>query len=269
MPPASTLSFKDRVLNLIKTLHFVWFLGHVLTVLGTVFYAISFFSNNYLYRLAYLGTLLSYGVVNYKNHGKIQVHAAYIQKLLMDENAQYFFLAFFWFLTKPIAVTLIPYCTFSAFHALGYVRTNVIPNVFPPQSTTASTTATGSTTTAKPSWQITTQQKIKSLTDKYYTTAMRFVAQSEVTLIAVRLLVGVFRFQFLPFIIYAQFLRMRYHLSSHTQQTFSQLRVRLDEMILTNNAPAMVQKIYKTIKAIIIRFGNNIVQQQARPAAAH
>jgi uncharacterized membrane protein len=128
----------------------------------------------------------------------------------MDENAQYLLLAFFWFFSSPITgkkkkkhvrkvmdwtsfnllfiVTLIPFFTFSAFHALGYIRTNVIPNVFPRPATT-----TGSGEASTVTWQAKTQQQIKSLTDKYYGDAMRFVAQSEVTVIAVRLFFGLFR----------------------------------------------------------------------------
>lgn len=84
-------------------------------------------------------------------------------------------------------VTLIPFFTFSIFHALGFVRTHIIPNVFPRPANTSS----GSS--AAPSWQARAQQTIKSLNDKYYNLAMRFVAQSEVTVIAVRLIMGLFR----------------------------------------------------------------------------
>lgn len=85
-------------------------------------------------------------------------------------------------------VTLIPFFTFSTFHALGYVRTNIIPCVFPRPATPAAGSESSATT-----WQANVQEKIKSLTDKYYGAAMRFVAQSEVTVIAVRLLLGLFR----------------------------------------------------------------------------
>lgn len=81
---------------------------------------------------------------------------------------------------------MIPFFTFSAFHALGYIRTNIIPNVFP------RTVASGDASAAI-SWQSKTQQQIKALTDQYYGVAMRFVAQSEVTVIAVRLSFGLFR----------------------------------------------------------------------------
>lgn len=85
-------------------------------------------------------------------------------------------------------VTLIPFFTFSAFHALGYVRTNIIPYVFPRPAAPA-----GGNETAPTTWQANVQEKIKSWTDKYYGAAMRFVAQSEVTVIAVRLVLGLFR----------------------------------------------------------------------------
>ena len=83
---------------------------------------------------------------------------------------------------------MIPFFTFSTFHALGYVRTNIIPNVFPRPAAAATSDAA-----APVAWQTKTQQQIKSLTDKYYGLAMRFVAQSEVTVIGVRLLFGLFR----------------------------------------------------------------------------
>lgn len=123
----------------------------------------------------------------------------------MDENAQYFLLAVYWFATNPIAgkeegggrernaeilftykqiVTLIPFFTFSGFHALGYIRANIIPNVFPTNVEREEVVNT---------WQAKTQQRVKSWTDKYYSIAMRFVAHSEVTIIAVRLALGIFR----------------------------------------------------------------------------
>lgn len=83
---------------------------------------------------------------------------------------------------------MIPFFTFSAFHALGYVRTNIIPNVFPRTAPAAGTSGDVPIT-----WQAKTQQQIKTLTDKYYGIAMRFVAQSEVTIIAVRLMFGLLR----------------------------------------------------------------------------
>ncbi|CAO0795357.1 unnamed protein product [Mucor circinelloides] len=268
MAPPASAPLQARVLSLVKTLQFAWFSGHVLTLLGTVLYAITvalFRANTYFYKLAYFGALLSYGVVIYKSHGKPQPNANYARKLVMDENAQYLLLALFWFFSAPITVTLIPFFTFSAFHALGYVRTNIIPYVFPRPAAPA-----GGNETAPASWQASVQEKIKSWTDKYYGAAMRFVAQSEVTVIAVRLILGLFRLNIVPIILFAQFLRFRYHLSTYTRQTFTELRVKLDALLLPPSAdpriPAVVTKAYTMAKGVITQFGNSIVQ--AQPATA-
>ncbi|KAI8083362.1 uncharacterized protein B0P05DRAFT_467831 [Gilbertella persicaria] len=263
MAPPATASFQERALALVKTLQFAWFFGHVLTLYGTLTYTLSvllFRSNSSFYKIAYLGALVSYGVVIYKSHGRPQPNAEYARKLVMDENAQYLLLALFWFFSNPITVSLIPFFTFSAFHALGYIRTNIIPNLFP-RPTTASNSGDASV-----SWQAKTQQQIKSLTDKYYGAAMRFVAQSEVTVIAVRLLIGLLRLNFMPIILFAQFLRFRYHLSTYTRQTFTELRVKFDGLLLPPSVdpriPPVVTKAYITIRDMITRFGNSIVQQQ-------
>lgn len=86
-----------------------------------------------------------------------------------------------------LIVTLIPYFTFSTFHSLDYVRTNIIPSLFPRPTAAASGDNTPAT------WQANTQRQIKSLYDQYYAPAMRFVAQAEVTVIVIRLFLGVFR----------------------------------------------------------------------------
>lgn len=85
-----------------------------------------------------------------------------------------------WHVNQLVLVTLIPFATFSTFHALGYIRTNIIPTVFPAPSN-------GGT------WQGRVQQQIKAWTDKNYDAAMRFVAQIEVVVIMGRLLLGIFR----------------------------------------------------------------------------
>jgi hypothetical protein len=75
---------------------------------------------------------------------------------------------------------------------------------------------------------------------------------------------------FLPIILFSQFLRFRYHLSTYTRQTFTELRVRLDSLILPPSAdpriPAVVPQVYKMAKNMITKFGNSIVQQQPAPA---
>ncbi|CEG66997.1 hypothetical protein CU097_015251 [Rhizopus azygosporus] len=265
MAPPPSAPLQVRILALMKTLQFAWFFGHVSTILGTALYAFSvltFNSKPFFYKYAFFGAVLSYGVVIYKSHGTPQPSGEYMRKLVMDENAQYFILALYWFMSNPISVTLVPFFTFSAFHALGYVRNNIIPNVFP--------TAARTNGDAPATWQAKAQQGIKTWTDKYYSTAMRFVAHSEVTIIAPRLILGLFRLNFVPLFLFAQFLRFRYHLSSYTRQAFTELRVKCDKLLLPPNAdpriPPGITNAYNLVKHWITRFGEAGVQRQ--PAAA-
>ncbi|ORY94852.1 hypothetical protein BCR43DRAFT_494697 [Syncephalastrum racemosum] len=253
--PASSGSVQDRILGLVQTLQFTWFVGHLFVIIGTVLHLLSvvtFRSGQWPYRLAYFGALTSYGVVVYKSHGIPKVNAAYMQRLIMDENVQYMVLAFYWCLSRPMTVTLIPYATFSLFHSLNYIRSNIIPTVFP-----AAQGAAGAS-----SWQAKTQQRLKAWQDSNYEPAMRFVAQIEVIGIMGRLLLGIFQFQVMSILLYAQFLRFRYHMSSYTRQAFTHLRVTFDRLTSDPRVPPAVGRAYITIKDMIQRFGAQVVQQQ-------
>lgn len=75
---------------------------------------------------------------------------------------------------------------------------------------------------------------------------------------------------FLPVVLFSQFLRFRYHLSTYTRQTFTELRVKMDSLLLPPSAdariPSAVPKVYIMIKGMITKFGNSIVQPQPAPA---
>ncbi|KAL1928657.1 hypothetical protein VTP01DRAFT_2443, partial [Rhizomucor pusillus] len=254
MPQQSAQTVQQRLLTLAKTQQFAWFVGHSLTLLGSALYFLSFIlfrPSVTAYKTAYVGAIGSYGVVIYKTHGVPKLSSTYAQRLVMDENVQYLLLALYWFLSRPITVTLIPFATFSTFHALGYIRTNIIPTVFPAPSN-------GGT------WQGRVQQQIKAWTDKNYDAAMRFVAQIEVVVIMGRLLLGIFRLQIWSIFLYAQFLRFRFHLSTYTSRAFRQLGATLDRHLLPPTAnpsiPPAVSEAYKTVKALVIRYGQAVVQ---------
>jgi hypothetical protein len=76
--------------------------------------------------------------------------------------------------------------------------------------------------------------------------------------------------QILPILIFSQFLRFRYHLSTYTRQTFADIRVKADALLLPPNAdpriPPIVAKAYTTIKGYIIRYGDAIIARQPAPA---
>lgn len=63
---------------------------------------------------------------------------------------------------------------------------------------------------------------------------------------------------------FAQFLRFRYHLSTYTRQTFTDLRVKMDRLLLPPTAdariPPVVAKVYNIAKGMVTKFGDSIVQ---------
>ena len=64
--------------------------------------------------------------------------------------------------------------------------------------------------------------------------------------------------------LYAQFLRFRYHLSSYTRQAFTKLRIAMDNVSQDPRVPPVVGKAYLTVKDMITRYGQAVVQQQPR-----
>jgi hypothetical protein len=71
----------------------------------------------------------------------------------------------------------------------------------------------------------------------------------------------------MPVVLFCQFLRFRYHLSTYTRQTFTELRIKFDSLLLPPTAdariPPVVPKVYNMAKNMITKFGDSIVQQQA------
>jgi hypothetical protein len=56
-------------------------------------------------KAAYAGALLSYSIVVSKSLGLPQLNRAYLQKAMMDDNAQYGFMAVYWAVSKPLYST--------------------------------------------------------------------------------------------------------------------------------------------------------------------
>lgn len=104
VPPTATSATADRplqqrLLDLVQTLQFAWYAGHVTLLLCTVRYAMSYITFNYYtrwarfsYRAAFLAAAVTYGIVVFKSlraksrAGKSQISPLAI---LGDENVQY------------------------------------------------------------------------------------------------------------------------------------------------------------------------------------
>ncbi|KAL1919001.1 uncharacterized protein VTP21DRAFT_2382 [Calcarisporiella thermophila] len=264
----ATAPLTDRMIALVKHSQFIWWVGHVITLITALFYYLSvmtFRPNPTYYYRAYLASLVSYFVVVYHSYKVPQFNLSFARRFLADENVQYLFLAFYWYSTSPIFVTLIPFATFSVFHTLGYIRSNVLPTFFPSLISNRTSAGPNTAQTANfPSWLV---QAIKQLTDKHYAPAMRFVAVVEVCLIMGTLILGAITFQtsFLAPILYAHFLRLRYFMNPYVRNTFHEVGAHLDKLLLPPTAdpriPPVIGKIYSQAKTLIVRYAQSAIQQ--------
>ncbi|KAF9115178.1 hypothetical protein BGX27_008656 [Mortierella sp. AM989] len=238
---------------------FVWWCGHVFLLICTVFYLPYWLTFNYKagshwYSYAFLGAIVSYGVVVYKSFPQIKFEAQFLQSMLVEENVQYLLMAIFWWRSTPMIAPLIPYVVFAFFNALNYTRTNLLPAIFP----------SAGTTDAKASQVAGISRQIRVWTEKNHAPAMALVAYVEIVGVMGSLILGAITFQssFLSPIVYANFLRFRYFFSIHTRAAFAQLRVRADAHVIGNpKLPPKAIKAYEILRGAVTRFGMAAVQQ--------
>ncbi|KAN0062977.1 Transmembrane nucleoporin [Thecaphora frezii] len=259
-----------------STPHLIWAAGHFLCffaglryLFGTLMFATASGGLARWYAATYIGAVTSYCVVVYKSFGVPQLSRPYIQRALMDENVQYLFLALYWFMNKPIFVTLIPYVTFSLFHVLTFVRTTVIPMAFPTPAPPAGGAAGAA---AQPQVAPAKAAKfIQGWVKANYDPAMRFVAYAEVAIFA-RVLFGalLFRNSLLAPLFYAHFLRLRFYMSSFTRAAFQHVKTVLDGYTQHQSCPPVVRTAYLTITDLVSRYASSVLSvpnQGAQPAA--
>lgn len=246
--------------------HLVWAAGHLLTFLAGVRYlfaaaTFSWAGYELWYRIAYLGAIVSYGVVIYKSFGVPRTDRAYVQRALMDENVQYLVIAMYWCWIQPIALTLIPYVTFSLFHLLTFTRTTILPSMIP-----ANQAADGTSTPAGGNWS----KGIQSWVKENYDRAMRFVSYAEVV-IFVRVLIGalLFRNSLIAPLLYAHFLRLRFYMSSFTRAAFQHVRGELDQLTQHESCPPAVRKGYLMLMDLVTRYASTVLSiNKGQPASS-
>ncbi|BGP22458.1 hypothetical protein Rt10032_c07g3080 [Rhodotorula toruloides] len=247
--------------------HYAWAFGHALVLVGTIHTllgVVTFSGRSKSYYLAYGGALVSWGIVVYKSLGAPQLNKAYIQRALLDENVQYLLLALYWFLQKPIYVTLIPFATFSLFHTLTFLRTSVLPK--PP----ATATKSGSAPAAQPATPGAKASKlIQTWVKANYEKAMLFVAFVEVVVVFGRILLGAITFQnsLLSPLFFAHFLRLRYYLSPPTRQAFSWVSAQIDHATANPKCPPQVRRGVNFARELVIRYSESVISVQ-QPGAA-
>ncbi|KAG0204451.1 hypothetical protein BGX28_003597, partial [Mortierella sp. GBA30] len=103
----TTVDTFQQLVPRVKGPQFVWWLGHVTLLICTAFYLPYWLTFNYKagahwYSRAFLGALVSYGVVVYKSFPHFKLEAQFLQSFLVEENVQYLLMAIFWWRSTPM-----------------------------------------------------------------------------------------------------------------------------------------------------------------------
>ncbi|ORX84631.1 hypothetical protein K493DRAFT_291751 [Basidiobolus meristosporus CBS 931.73] len=268
--PQAPSSLIERVKPMVTNPRFAWWIGHCVVTVSSLFYLFNKLFGSTLatqrwYYRVYIGVLISYGITVWKTYGVPQFNTAFLQRIMLDDNVHYLLMGLLWYSSPTLFVTIIPFAVYSLFHVIDFARATLLPTVFPDiNSTTRSAAATQAANLAK---------IMKHIKDTYYDIAMKNVARVEVIGIMGLQLLGAITFQLSPLgaLFYANFLRVRYHLSPHIRQTFTDIRVFLDKYLLppaNPKIPAAVGKAYTFARDGVISYGQSIAPQPKPQASS-
>ncbi|SPN98437.1 related to uncharacterized integral membrane protein [Cephalotrichum gorgonifer] len=262
-PPNPELPLQERLIALAKTLQFGWFVGHVLLILSTFRYSLSWLRFNYYgtmavfsYRFAFLAAATTYGIVVYKTfraRAKAGAKNPGLIGLAADENVQYLGMAILWLFSPQYPLALLPYCVYSIFHTLTYSRANLIPVLQPPKPVSSSTSPGGSKTQYAPN---PIADKIGVFVRTYYDDSMAVVSSLEI-LLWLRILLSAIFFQrrsWILIVVYTAFLRSRFAQSTHVQHSFRHLESRIDGLIGSQGTPPAARQVWEQVKGGVRQF---------------
>ncbi|KAI8924016.1 hypothetical protein BC831DRAFT_467988 [Entophlyctis helioformis] len=252
---APTAPLAARLQQVLFKLQFLWFVGHLTTVIQSLLFIVYGFyrPEGKNYYKAYYGTLLSYGIILYKSYGVPQFNMNYVQRIVRDENTQYFMLALIWVSSAPISVTLVPYFVFSFLHILNYVRNEIIPNTLGTSSALGNTVA----------------QRLGTFVNANHAKAINLVANHEVWVVMPFTILTIFMGQtslFTP-LVYAQFLSFRYAFSPVTKQVFRGVETKFDGWLANPRVPEWGRTGYRKVKELIVRYGDLETRARQQQAA--
>lgn len=240
------------------TQHYLWASGHFLLLFSSLKYVwatVTFqIASSWWYKAALTGALISYAIVCQKCLGNPQPNVAFVRRALLDENVQYFLLAYFWWSSKPILFALFPYMIFSLFHVLTFIRTGLMSQFLPP----GPPATPGGPPTPHP-----IAKKLQVWTKANFEPAMRVVAYIELAVFA-RVFVGAITFQssIIAPIVYAHFLRQRYYQSSFTREAVYTTNARINTFVDREGTPAVAGHIWNNVRSLIGRWAGSTLTQQ-------
>jgi len=243
--------------------HYIWASGHFILLASALRIFLSWVTfgspSSWWYKVSFTGALISYAIVCNKSLGTPQPNLAYVRKALLDENVQYFLLAFFWWTSRPVTVDLLPYAIFSLFHALTFTRTTLMPQ-FLPQG--PPTTAGG------PPAPHPLAKKLQAWVKANYDRAMSVVAYTEI-LIFVRVFLGAITFQnsLLSPLIYAHFIRQRYYQSAFTRHAIAHVDAQVTGLTGRPGIPPVVGQVWQKARGLVGGWAGSMLQTPATPPA--
>ncbi|KAI8872955.1 hypothetical protein GQ42DRAFT_131642, partial [Ramicandelaber brevisporus] len=263
--PRSTLHppFAERVKNLAKRVEFYWWLGHTTFLVSAINYMFS--GSASVYGLAYAACLISYVIVLFISHGKPRLNLQYLQSLYKDESAMYAVMAFYWWVSSPVMISLLPYAMYSHYHVLSFFVSAIIPVIAP---------GVPGELNAQP--HLSAAAQVSTLIMKYVNgqcqAIIHQVPNVEVYIVGPVILLMAITFQWSPFVLftYAAFLRFRYQENATVRVAFGQARAHFDSKLLppphgnaNQQIPPWLSNAYVTIREALIKFGS-----AGRPAPA-
>ncbi|RDB29012.1 Nucleoporin POM33 [Hypsizygus marmoreus] len=246
------------------TQHYLWASGHFLLLISALRYFVAWITfksvSAWWYKASFTGALISYAIVCQKSLGTPQPNAAFIRRAMLDENVQYFLLAFFWWTSKPITMTLLPYAIFSLFHALTFTRTTLMPQFLPPGPPSTAGGAPQPHALAK---------KLQVWVKANYDRAMKVVAYTEL-IIFVRVLLGAVTLQnsLLSPLVYAHFLRQRYYQSAFTRDAMASTFTYIDKLVRRPGNPPVFIQIWEKLQMLAGRWAGSNLAPAAGAAPA-
>ncbi|OBZ87106.1 Pore membrane protein, partial [Choanephora cucurbitarum] len=217
---------------------FYWWLGHIFVLFnGLVYFSsiLSFHTNPLFYKRAFASVFVSYSTVLYHI---ISTKNPTFKMLLSNQNMHYLIMAFYWYSSTPIAVTLVPFFLSSLVHCIAYIQSELISRL--PDTSLL----------AKDQLSSYLQQWIQ----RHYKSVKQWIAYTEVVFIPAYLIIHVilWRVSILALIVYSYFLQSRYTQSTEIQATVHQTVDYLDSRLLNKHQPALITNVYSAIKQLVV-----------------
>ncbi|CAN3365452.1 pore membrane protein of 33 kDa [Diutina catenulata] len=230
--PAATGGAAARKHNF-QSIQFGWFLGHVLTVLGTTFYALSYVGigrklATAWYFLALIGIVESFAILVFQTVTK---RGANIAVLIKEDNVHYLLIALVMLIVRPyVLLPLLPFAVYSIFHVLVYINNYLLPQENP---------------------AITSFVKSNNIKSVEIGVVLELLSW-------VWFLVRLITFRqrsVIPFIAYTIFIKIKYEKMILTRNYVKDVEIRIDNIVNQANVPA-VKQAWISFKQIIGKVGS-------------